>query len=114
MPATEKVTMINIASLAIVVLSALLLAMLGTPIFFLLQGQDQITCSSSASITVPPLYRVIYLSVMAALTLAAVLVRRKAATIGSKMPVAASTVSLVLMLINILLYAAIDLGAFNR
>ncbi|WP_369941062.1 hypothetical protein [Xanthomonas medicagonis] len=114
MPATRKATVIGIASLAILVLSALLLAVLGTPIFFLLQGQAQITCASSASITVPPLYRVIYLSVMAVLTLAGFLVRRKASTMGSKMSVVASTVSLVLMLVNILLYAAIDLGVFNR
>lgn len=114
MSATKSAKVIGIVSLAILVLSALLLAALGTPIFFVLQGQDQITCASTTRITVPPLYRVIYLSVMAVLTLAAVLVRRKASTMGSKISVAASTASLVLMLIDILLYAAIDLGAFNR
>lgn len=114
MSATKNIKVIGSASLAILVLSALLLAVLSRPIFFLLQGQDQITCASGASVTVLPLYRVIYLSIMAVLTLAAVLVRRKASTMGSKMSVVASRVSLVLMLINILLYAAIDLGAFNR
>ncbi|WP_369941064.1 hypothetical protein [Xanthomonas medicagonis] len=100
MSEVKSYRMINLVSLTVLVLSALLFAASCMSLFPTPHVEEQLTCASDVVNETPPFLYVISLSVITSLLLVSLAVRVKAATLGNTFTVWTSTMSTVLMLIN--------------
>jgi uncharacterized membrane protein YjgN (DUF898 family) len=84
MSATDRVRAVNIASLAVLVLSLLLLAWFLASHSYRLQADDTVTSARMHFVYVPPHTQAIALTIVVALFFASLFIRLKASAAGNR------------------------------
>lgn len=114
MPTPTRSTMIRATSLVVLVLSTALFAFFSVTMLTALWHAPELTDYSGSYIAIAPAREVLFLATSSFLALVSLLLWRASSSAGLVAAMAASTISLALLLVNLVLYAGVKAGLFDR
>lgn len=106
--------MIQATSRVVLVLSTTLFALFSVTILTAFWHAPELTDYSGSYITIAPTREVLFLAMSFFLALVSLLLWRASSSVGLVTAKATSTISLVLLLVNLVLYAGVKAGLFDR